>query len=145
VSRAGSGITTAALDPCHGYAAALRTSLPHAVRVLDAFNVTRLGFAAVDLVRRRIQHEGFGHRGRKDEPLYRIRRLLRRAAAHHTERSWARMVAGSTPATPPTSSWPAPGSPPRICGRSTAAQTAPPPHKRCIGGWPNAPTPTSPS
>ena len=41
------GIEVAALDPFRGYATALRSSLPHAVRVLDAFHVTRLGFAAV--------------------------------------------------------------------------------------------------
>jgi transposase len=33
------------------------------VRVLDAFHVVRLGFAAVDDVRRRIQQELTGHRG----------------------------------------------------------------------------------
>jgi transposase len=41
------GIRVAALDPFRGYATALRTSLPHATRVLDAFHVTRLGFAAM--------------------------------------------------------------------------------------------------
>lgn len=40
-----------------------------------AFHFTRLGFAAVDEVRRRIQRDATGDRGRK---LYRIRRLLRR-------------------------------------------------------------------
>ena len=34
---------TAALDPFRGYASALRTALPHAVRVLDAFHVVALG------------------------------------------------------------------------------------------------------
>ncbi|MPZ70184.1 MAG: ISL3 family transposase, partial [Actinobacteria bacterium] len=87
-------ITTAALDPYRGYASALRAALPHAVRVLDAFHVTRLGFAAVDDVRRRIQREQTGHRGRRDDPLYRIRRLLRRAHTHHSQRSWQRLLAG---------------------------------------------------
>jgi transposase len=64
------------------------------VRVLDAFHVVRLGFAAVDDVRRRIQQELTGHRGRKTDPLFRIRRLLRRGHEHHTERSWARLLAG---------------------------------------------------
>jgi transposase len=88
------GIGVAALDPYRGYASALRASLPHAVRVLDAFHVVRLGFATVDQVRCRIQREQTGHRGRTDDPLYRIRRLLRRAASHHTQRSWARLLAG---------------------------------------------------
>jgi transposase len=61
-------IEVAALDPFRGYAAALRTSLPGATRVLDAFHVTRLGFAAVDDVRRRVQQESTGHRGRKTDP-----------------------------------------------------------------------------
>ena len=62
------GVTVAALDPFRGYATALRTSLPHATRVLDAFHVTRLGFAAVDDVRRRVQQDDLGHRGRKRRP-----------------------------------------------------------------------------
>ncbi len=88
------GITTAALDPYRGYARALRAALPDAVRVLDAFHVVRLGFAAVDDVRRRIQREQTGHRGRTGDPLYGIRRLLRRRHDHHCDRSWARLLAG---------------------------------------------------
>jgi transposase len=88
------GIAVAALDPYRGYATALRRVLGTAVRVLDAFHVVRLGFAAVDQVRCRIQREQTGHRGRNGDPLYRIRRLLRRAADHHTPRSWARLLAG---------------------------------------------------
>jgi transposase len=88
------GIGVAALDPYRGYASALRTALPHAVRVLDAFHVVRLGFAAVDDVRRRIQRELTGHRGRSGDPLFGIRRLLRRAHDHHSDRSWARLLAG---------------------------------------------------
>jgi transposase len=87
-------VMTAALDPYRGYASALRTALPHAVRVLDAFHVVRLGFAAVDDVRRRIQQELTGHRGRRDDPLFGIRRLLRRGYDHHSARSWARLLAG---------------------------------------------------
>jgi hypothetical protein len=51
------GIRFAALDPFRGYATALRTALPDAVRVLDCFHVVRLGFACVDEVRRRVQQE----------------------------------------------------------------------------------------
>ena len=88
------GISTAALDPYRGYASALRTALPDAVRVLDAFHVVRLGFAALDDVRRRIQQDQLGHRGRTGDPLYGIRRLLRRRYDHHSDRSWARLLAG---------------------------------------------------
>jgi len=88
------GIEVAALDPFRGYATALKTSLPDAVRVLDAFHVVRLGFAAVDDVRRRVQQESTGHRGRRDDPLYAIRRVLRRSAEHLSEHAWARLLAG---------------------------------------------------
>jgi transposase len=87
-------ITVAALDPFRGYATALTSSLPHATRVLDAFHVTRLGFAAVDEVRRRVQQESTGHRGRREDPLWRIRRVLRRGAEHLTDRAWDRLLAG---------------------------------------------------
>jgi transposase len=92
------GIVTAALDPYRGYASALGTALgtalPDAVRVLDAFHVVRLAFATVDEVRRRIQREHTGHRGRRDDSLYGIRRLLRRSHDHHSEHSWERLLAG---------------------------------------------------
>jgi len=81
-------------DPFHGYATALRTSLPGATRVLDAFHVTRLGFAAVDDVRRRVQQESTGHRGRREDPLFTIRRLLRRGADNLSDRAWVRLLAG---------------------------------------------------
>jgi transposase len=87
-------ITTTALDPYRGYATALRTTLPHAVRVLDAFHVVRLGLHALDQVRRRVQRDTLGHRGHSADPLFGIRRLLRRGHDHHTDRSWTRMLAG---------------------------------------------------
>jgi len=88
------GITTAALDPFRGYATALSKSLPGAVRVLDAFHAVQLGFAAVDDVRRRVQQSTTGHRGRKNDPLYGIRRVLRRGHENLTERAWVRLLAG---------------------------------------------------
>ena len=88
------GIEVAALDPFRGYASALRTSLPDATRVLDCFHVTRLGFATVDDVRRRVQQDSTGHRGRRDDPLWRIRRVLRRGADNLTPRGWERLLAG---------------------------------------------------
>jgi transposase len=88
------GITVAALDPFRGYATALRTVLPGAVRVLDAFHVIKLGFDAVDQVRRRVQQDTLGHRGRAGDPLYGIRRVLRRGHDHHSEKSWTRLLAG---------------------------------------------------
>ena len=87
-------IGVAALDPFRGYGAALSAELPHAVRVLDPFHVVRLGFACVDDVRRRVQQHTHGHRGRRGDPLYGIRRVLRRAAENLTTTAWARLLAG---------------------------------------------------
>ena len=84
----------AALDPFRGYATALRTTWPRATRVLDAFHVVRLGLNALDQVRRRAQHDTRGHRGHAGDPLFGIRRLLRRGYEHHSERSWTRMLTG---------------------------------------------------
>ena len=80
------GVETAALDPFRGYANAIRDGLPDAVAVLDAFHVVRLGTQVVDEVRRRVQQTTLGHRGHKDDPLYKIRGLLRHGAEHLTER-----------------------------------------------------------
>lgn len=88
------GIEVAALDPFRGYGAALSVCLPNAVQVLDPFHVVRLGFAAVDDVRRRVQQDTWGHRGRRGDPLYGIRRVLRRGADNLTATAWARLLAG---------------------------------------------------
>ena len=87
-------VRVAALDPFRGCATALRTHLPRAVRVLDAFHVVKLGFDAVDQVRRRVQQDTFGHRGRAGDPLYGIRRVLRRGHDHHSDISWTRLLQG---------------------------------------------------
>jgi transposase len=86
-------ITVAALDPFRGYAAALRTELPQATRVLDAFHVVRLGNQAVDQVRRRVQQQTLGHRGHKHDPLFQVRHLLHRGAEHLTDTARARLEA----------------------------------------------------
>jgi transposase len=85
------GVETAALDPFRGYANAIRDGLPHAVAVLDAFHVVRLGTQVVDEVRRRVQQDTLGHRGYKDDPLYQIRGLLRHGVEHLTERQQAKI------------------------------------------------------
>jgi len=87
-------VRVAALDPFRGYASALSAALPDAARVLDAFHVTRLGLAALDDVRRRVQQETLGHRGHRDDPLYAIRRLLRRAPESLSPSAWARLETG---------------------------------------------------
>lgn len=84
-------IEVATLDPFHGYKNAIDDQLADAVAVVDAFHIVKLGTAAVDEVRRRIQQEIHGHRGRKTDPLYRIRNILRAGAEHLTERQRSRL------------------------------------------------------
>ena len=87
-------VSTASLDPFRGYATALATHLPHAERVLDPFHVVRLGLACVDDVRRRIQQEQTGHRGRASDPLHGIRRVLRRRRDRLSIKARSRLEAG---------------------------------------------------
>lgn len=51
-----------------------------------------LGTQVVDEVRRRLQQTTHGHRGRKDDPLYKIRNVLRCAEERLTERQQARLA-----------------------------------------------------
>ena len=64
--------------------------------MLDAFHVVKLGTAAVDEVRRRVQQDIHGHRGRRDNPLYRIRNLLRAGKEHLTNRQKTRLETAFT-------------------------------------------------
>ena len=73
--RAGVRITT--LDPFRGYKNAIDDQLQDATSVLDAFHIVKLAGEAPDEVRRRVQQDTTGHRGRKGDPLYQIRNLLR--------------------------------------------------------------------
>jgi transposase len=65
-----------ALDMSTTYAAVYTVVLPKASQVVDAFHVISLANRALDTVRRRVQNEQTGHRGRRDDPLYRARRVL---------------------------------------------------------------------
>ncbi len=62
--------------------------------VVDHFHAIRLANAVVDQVRRRTQQATLGHRGRKPDPLYRIRKLLLTAAEQLTSRGRVRLRAG---------------------------------------------------
>jgi transposase len=87
--RAGIGVAT--LDPFHGYKNAIDDQLDDAVAVLDAFHVVKLGTDAVDEVRRRVQQQIHGHRGRKGDPLYGIRMILRCGRERLTDKQKARL------------------------------------------------------
>jgi transposase len=86
------GIKVAALDPFQGYKNAIDDQLEDAEAVLDAFHVVKLGTAAVDEVRRRVQQDTLGHRGHKGDPLYGIQRTLRCGAERLTQKQQVRLA-----------------------------------------------------
>jgi len=72
-------IEYATLDLSGPYRLVFDTMLPDAIQVADPFHVVKLANHKLDECRRRVQNETCGHRGRKDDPLYRCRRLLTKA------------------------------------------------------------------
>ena len=73
------------------YRAAFDTAVPDAAQVADPFHVVRLGNTALDEVRRRVQNQTLGHRGHKDDPLYRARKLLVSASENFTDSGRVRL------------------------------------------------------
>ena len=59
--------------------------------MLDAFHIVKLADDALDEVRRRVQQDTTGHRGRKGDPLYQIRLLLRAPRDRLTPRQQERL------------------------------------------------------
>lgn len=103
-------VLTASLDPFRGYANALNLTagLPAARRVLDPFPVVRLDLDAVDQVRRRVQQDIHGHRGRSGTRSTPICRVLRRRRDRLSERAWQRLhlgLAGGDPAGQVACAW----------------------------------------
>jgi len=87
------GVEVVAMDGFTGFKTAAAEELPDAVPVLDPFHVIRLAGDAMDQCRRRIQQAIHGHRGYKDDPLYKTRRTLHTGADLLTERQAARLEA----------------------------------------------------
>ncbi len=86
-------IVEVALDPYAGYNAAVREALPHARITIDKFHAIRLANQVVTAVRCRRQQELTGHRGRKGDVLYGVRRTLLRSRHRLGERGWGRIQA----------------------------------------------------
>jgi transposase len=83
-----------ATDLAESFRAGLSPGLDHATRVADPFHVVRVGNRCLDKVRRRVQNETLGHRGRKHDPLYRIRKLLLAGAERLDHRGENRLLLG---------------------------------------------------
>jgi transposase len=87
-------VRVVATDLAESYRAGTSPHLDHATRVADPFHVVRVANRCVDQVRRRVQNETLSHRGRKDDPLYRIRKLLLSGAERLDDRGHDRMLLG---------------------------------------------------
>src|SRR5439155_1119393 len=118
------GISTVATDLAESYRAGLDNEhLAGATRVADPFHVVRVANRCSDQVRRRVQNQALHHRGRKHDPLYRIRKLLLTGSERLDERGGdrirsfehyrlrVRLHAGGV-------TWPTRPAPPRIRTRS---------------------------
>jgi transposase len=88
------GIGVVATDLAESYRAGLAGRLDHATRVADPFHVVRVANRCLDTVRRRVQNETLGHRGRQHDPLYRIRKIMLAGAERVDERGHERMLLG---------------------------------------------------
>ena len=84
-------IEIVAMDGFTGFKTATTEELPDAVAVMDPFHVVRLAGDALDQCRRRIQQAIHGHRGRRDDPLYRARRTLHTGSDLLTDKHKARL------------------------------------------------------
>jgi transposase len=87
-------IKVVATDLAESFRAGLSGRLDGAVRVADPFHVVRVANRCVDTVRRRVQNETLGHRGRKDDPLFKIRKLLLAGTERVDDRGRDRMLLG---------------------------------------------------
>ncbi len=87
-------VEVVATDLTEHYRAGMSPYLDHTTRVADPFHVVRVANRCVDQVRRRVQNELTGHRGRKADPLFRIRKLLVSAAERLDEKGHERLMLG---------------------------------------------------
>jgi transposase len=85
-------IDWAVLDLSGPWRLTFDTVLPWATQVADPFHLVKLANQRLDEVRRRVQNETLGHRGRKHDPLYRSRRLLTRADERLDDRGRTKLL-----------------------------------------------------
>lgn len=91
-------VEVVAMDGFTGFKTATSQELPDAVPVMDPFHVVRLAGNALDRCRRRVQQRLHGHRGKKNDPLYRARRTLHTGADLLTDKQTDRLSALFDPA-----------------------------------------------
>jgi transposase len=87
-------IEVVATDLTESYRAGLTPHLTHVTRVADPFHVVRVANCCLDKIRRRVQNDTLGHRGRKDDPLFKIRKIMLTGRERLDERGTQRMLLG---------------------------------------------------
>ena len=85
-------IEAVAIDPHAGYLRGILSALPDVTVTVDHFHAIKLANAMVDDVRRRTQQSTLGHRGHKDDPLYRTRRLMTRGWERLSDRQREKLL-----------------------------------------------------
>lgn len=80
-----------AIDMCTVFVSAIRRYLPHATIVVDHFHVVKLANDTLAEVRRRVATTLRGRRGRRNDPEYAIRNLLRRNREDLSPRAFAKL------------------------------------------------------
>jgi len=80
------------LDLSGPYRKTFDDALPAASQVADPFHVVKHANQTIDECRRRVQNETLGHRGRRDDPLYRARRLLTKAHERIDDKGEAKLL-----------------------------------------------------
>ena len=113
----------ATLDLSGPYRSVFDAMVPGATQVADPFHVVKLANAKLDECRRRVQNETLGHRGRKADPLYRIRRLLTKADERLEEHGREKLL-GLLRAGDPRGEVPPPGMPRKRSASSTRTLTS---------------------
>ncbi|HVA43043.1 MAG TPA: ISL3 family transposase [Acidimicrobiales bacterium] len=87
-------IEAVAIDPHRGYLRGILAQLPNTAVTVDCFHGVKLANTAIDDVRRRVQQGLLGHRGHRDDPLYRTRRLMTRGWERLTDRQRDKLLLG---------------------------------------------------
>jgi transposase len=87
-------VKVVATDLTDAYRAGMTGLLDHARKVADPFHVVRVAQRCLDAIRRRVQNEQLGHRGRTDDPLYKIRKILLTGDERLTDRGRERLLEG---------------------------------------------------
>jgi len=88
------GIEVVATDLTKNYRAGLSPHLDHTRQVADPFHVVRAANRCLDKVRQRVQMDILGHRGRRADPLNRIRKLLLLGNERLDDRGRERLLLG---------------------------------------------------